>query len=490
MGAFPSTTRFAKTTPELRAAELEVLEAQADSQRAEAEVKRAEVARLNRSATVGDLRTLLPLVLGVSLAAGLALDFYRHESPSYIRRRMLATLRSYHVPPAPATSSLVASRMLPVPREPLKLGPLPTMVLGPTGCGKSTLLAILARESASLKNGARSPTPTVFVRMRLPSAVAAARDIDTHRTASLAETHQLIDSQAVAVFRQIGYPVRRATVIAVPEALKMKIITDFGFQVEFESPTSGRLCKALDCLFEVLEQLHNERLLLGEVPHEEAAPVLLLDEVQDLIKSPRLANLGGKAVFNKLAQLLVMYCVDRRVVRAAVAGSSALLSVEFERTVASGSRWLYYELPDPDERAVLDALHAHGYSMSVARDLVRLCGTRLRLLEAAVRLGVTAESAHEAKAASLAWATRQYRELFGELAPAEKGVLARVLDQIDRAEAGDASKVDPPTIFCEASKDLVARASKVMFLRLDGSLTFQSALHRETWARVRAQFTA
>lgn len=239
MGAFPSTTRFAKTTPELRAAELEVLEAQADSQRAEAEVKRAEVARLNRSATVGDLRTLLPLVLGVSLAAGLALDFYRHESPSYIRRRMLATLRSYRMPPAPATSSLVASRMLPVPREPLKLGPLPTMVLGPTGCGKSTLLASLARESASLKNGARSPTPTVFVRMRLPSAVAAARDIDTHRTASLAETHQLIDSQAVAVFRQIGYPVRRAMVIAVPEALKMKMITDFGFQVEFESPKSA-----------------------------------------------------------------------------------------------------------------------------------------------------------------------------------------------------------------------------------------------------------
>jgi hypothetical protein len=56
-----------------------------------------------------------------ALAAGLALDFYLHESPTHIRRRMLRTLRSCRPPaalppaPAPMNSARVRSRQLPRP---------------------------------------------------------------------------------------------------------------------------------------------------------------------------------------------------------------------------------------------------------------------------------------------------------------------------------------------------------------------------------------
>jgi hypothetical protein len=248
----------------------------------------------------------------------------------------------------------------------------------------------------------------------------------------------------------------------------------------------------LRCLFEVSEELCHERRQRKDVSPDDAAPVLLLDGVQDLIKASRLASVGGRAVFDTLAQLLVMYCVDRRVVRAAVAGSSALLSVEFDRTVACGSRWPYYELRDPEVSAVLNALHARGYTASDASDLVALCGTRLRLLEPALLHGAAAVSAREVIASSMTMATRHYRDLFRQLGGADKGVLSRVLDQAERAEAsGQATPAaGPPLLSHEVTEALVERASKVLYLRMDGSLTFQSALHRAAWSRVRSEYVA
>ena len=99
------------------------------------------------------------------------------------------------------------------------------------------------------------------------------------------------------------------------------------------------------------------------------------------------------AQLDALARLLVTYGVDDHAVRAAVAGSSALLSVYFERTVASGGRWRYYELPDPEPEAVLRELRAHGYTAAEAEDMVALCGTRLRLLEEPLTCGASAVGA-------------------------------------------------------------------------------------------------
>jgi hypothetical protein len=231
MAPWPWTTRPIERTPEvLAAAESKLLEAQADAQRAEAEAKRAEAvatrklgdaeAQAKRAETV---RSITPLVLGMSLAAFLAVDFYRHESPNYIRRRMLATLRASHAPMTPVTSPPLANQPLPVSQNRLVLGFLPTMLLGPTGCGKSTLLSSLACEAAAVKAGAHTATPMVFVRMRLPSTQAPSPEgAVSDNSTSMADARQQIDSLAYQVFRQLGFPTRRAIVIGVPEALKMK----------------------------------------------------------------------------------------------------------------------------------------------------------------------------------------------------------------------------------------------------------------------------
>ena len=451
---------------------------------AEAEAKRAEV-----------VRRLTPLVVGFSAAALLAVDFYRHESSGYIRRRMLAQLRSCRIPETAANATLLSSQALPVAQAPLVLGLLPTMLLGPTGCGKSTLLAKLARDSAA--GSVSKPTPTVFVRLRLPASQAQLPQgtASDKSSTSLAEAYKLMDSVAAQVYRPIGFPPRRALVYNVPHTIRnvtLQLATSLDIKLDLSSPSSHRVCDALRLLFDVLEQLCHERVRDG-IARDQAAPVLLLDEVQDLVKTSRLKDVGGRAVFETLAQLLVMYCVDRRVVRAAVAGSSAALSVEFDRTVASGSRWRYYELHDPEEGAMLDALRARGYTADEAAQLVKLCGTRLRLLEPALAQGAALASARDLLTSSASMAERHFDDLFRQLQGDDKSLIFRVLDQAAAAETSEAAeastKVAPPKLSAPGMSDaLLALASKVLYLRLNGSIVFQSQLHRTVWQHVRGQF--
>ena len=468
MGAQPSSAR----SPELLTAEVNLLEAQAEATRkrgdAEAAAKRAEAAAKRAEADATHLRTYVPLALGLSCASLLALDFYLHESRGHIRRRVVATLRSSttrpSLPPQPP--------LLPVPQPRLALGFLPTMLLGPTGCGKSTLLAQLYRESAA-------STPTTFLRMRMPSSKAALQP------SSAEEPHRLLDSLAREAFAQLGFPTRRAVIYTVSERVRSN-------KFQLSSPAGIRLCDALECLFQAMEELYYERVASGLTP-DQAAPVLLLDEVQDLIKSSRLADVGGREVFDRVAQLLVAYCVDRRVVRAAVAGSSALLSVEFDRTVASGSRWRHYELRDPEEGAVLAALAAHGYSESDAHKLVSMCGTRLRLLEPALKFGSEVVDVHTLVSSHFEMATRHFADLFSDVTPVEKAVLCRVLDAAEHAAAeAEMGRGVPleirPELGGDVSTALALAASKVLYLHLGGSLSFQSDLHRAVWQAVRAKY--
>ena len=455
MGGLASTTRHPS---DLLAAEVKLVEAQAEAKHAEAEAKHAEAEAKHAEAEATRLHTFLPLALGFSCTALLAADFYLHESHSHIRRVLLGKLRASTRPPSPAP------RLLPVAQPRLELGFLPTMLLGPTGCGKSTLLASLAREAAA-------STPTIFVRLRLPSSKTAVQPSSAEEPA-----HRLLDTLARQVFLQLGYPTRRALVYTVPQLFRTP-------NLQFSSPSGIRLCDALQSLFEAMEELYFERVERGISP-EEGAPVLLLDEVQDLIKSSRLADVGGREVFDKLAQLLVAYCVDRQVVRAAVAGSSALLSVEFDNTVASGSRWNYYELHDPEEGAVRAALVARGSSADDAQSLIALCGTRLRLLAQALKPGSSVMGARLLASNHLKMASRNVLDLFNAVSPAERDVLCRVLDAAEDVEMESGSG-QPPRIGGEVTAALVLAASKVLFLRLSGELTFQSALHRAAWHAVR-----
>lgn len=129
--------------------------AAADEAKAQAEAFRSKVAWCSG---------VVLAVAGVGLAAGLAVDFYRHESPAHIKRKMRKMLLSFKPPTLgmelPKTLIKVAqppliSQLTAKPSEhpaaarvagpagslspaaPLTPSPVPAAVLvGPSGCGK------------------------------------------------------------------------------------------------------------------------------------------------------------------------------------------------------------------------------------------------------------------------------------------------------------------------------------------------------------------
>lgn len=374
----------------------------------------ADVAETTGRTFLQRLRFVLPLALG----GALAWDWYTHESPEYIKRQMASHLRKCRVPEA-ARGLPVSTLVLPVSQYPLTLGFLPTMVLAPSGAGKSTLLAKAAREAAMPADAARAPAPAVLVRIRhTPTSAGAAVEMSSDLSA-----YAQLDATAQLVYSQIGFPVRRALLKLVLDGVEITMKGGMSYKLKADTVTS-RLSTALSTLFEVSATLCHERVAAG-LSREEAAPVLLFDEVQDLIRDDRLANAGGLAVFLALSKLLVMYGVDQRVVRTAVTGSSALLSVFFERTVARGGRWSFYELRDPDEGPVLAALCAGGYSPCDAADMVALCGTRLRLLEEPLAVGAAVLGAREFIAAAHTSAVAHFEDVLsaGSVADAAGALL-------------------------------------------------------------------
>lgn len=377
--------------------------AQAD---AEAMRTRADAEKSRADARVALLRHTFwsKVVLGGALGGALALDWYLHESTSYLKKRVTAQLRNCATPD---TARLAPdTQLLPTTQRPFVLGFLPTMLVGPAGCGKSTLLAVTAREASSKQKIA------VFVCMRIrqPSSQA-----NPNALQGVEEACAQLDATAAQLFAQIGFPARRAVLRHLLD--RVESVTSGGSSVEFKAQcVRDRLLTALRTLFAASAELCVERVEAG-MPRDVAAPVLLFDEVHDLIRDDRLARAGGRFLFDELAVLLVAYGVDRRAVRAAVAGSSALLSVEFDKAVAAGARWAYYELQDPDAGAVRDVLCAQGYSRADAEAMIQLCGTRMRLLEGPLTLGAKALGAEEFMQSSRAMAHRQFADLLRTSAP-------------------------------------------------------------------------
>lgn len=277
-----------------------------------------------------------------------------------MRRACRPSLRAGRLPAfVPAKSPV----LLPVPNETLVPHILPQLLLGPTGCGKSSLLSTLARQAVT----ARVPTPTVFLRLRAHGSKSSG---------SSSEAKVNMDAAASQLYAQIGFPRRRAHVSSM---LARGLTFQGNFNQVAIADSSVRLVSALETLFSVCEELRNERVASG-IAELDAAPLLLFDEMQDLLKDVRLKAAGGELVFNTLARLIVFYSVDLKAVRVIAAGSSAELMFAFENTVAKGSRWRPFLLADPFPDAVTRALEQRSYSSNDARDILALCGTRLRLL--------------------------------------------------------------------------------------------------------------
>ena len=155
------------------------------------------------------------------------------------------------------------------------------------------------------------------------------------------------------IFSQIGFPLRRSFLAAAFS--RGFTLQGQHNQAELASSLTPRVVMALNLFFSACEELYRERVAQG-IPKRDAAPVLLFDEVQDLIKDDRLKSVGGADIFNMLAALIVSHSVDGQSVTTAFAGSSAELAFAFSRTTARGNRWSFYDLKDPQPASMIGAL--------------------------------------------------------------------------------------------------------------------------------------
>lgn len=323
--------------------------AEADAVRLRASADAAAVAErvrieAQRARTEGML-TAAPFLFFGACAGVLAADYALHDARGVQLYRIMRKLRKGALP---VTAELRPARPLPVPgpRLRMELSTPPTMVLGASGSGKSTELALTARELVAPPPGSDAPPcSVVYVRMREPKSQKATGGEGISDDESTNEATARLAQIAQQVYSQIGFP-RRQSVISM---LLPRFSSYGGVKAELRDATyqRDRLSFALQLLFDAAEQLWLERMAAG-VAHEHAPIVLLFDEVLDLVKRKRLAEVGGRYVFEQLGTLLVAYGVDRGAVRSAVAGSSAVLAIEFAKSgLATGARWGYHEMGTP-----------------------------------------------------------------------------------------------------------------------------------------------
>jgi hypothetical protein len=247
------------------------------------------------------------------------------------------------------------------------------------------------------------------------------------------------------------------------------------------------------------------------------------------------ASAGGRAVLRELAALSFAHRRDVRVVFAGDAALAAALTRAAEAAAAAedrrgtnvfafvsadGSwppRWHPVEVADPAAGAVAAALRARGYAADDAARMAALCGGRLRLLEAPLARGAASLSADDFLAAVRTTARTGFHTACAfhspseALSPADAARLARALDAVERhearAEAGVRGgavaappKLDMLPAACLASgpagagaaaaTTVAARVEQVLYARADGSLAFQTRLHRQLWASERERLIA
>jgi hypothetical protein len=426
---------------------------------AKAKESEAKAARIKASLALVGLGTLF-----------LGMDYILHEVSAVIEFRVLRKLRD-------ATSLLSVEPGVPKLLDvggPLDVDTMPTMILGPTGSGKSTLMRRTAREIACPSTRGLPSCPVMYIHMRQ----AKQREGEEDTISGDATTRLKVIAELV--YKQIGFPRRRALVYTMLGSLTSISFGSAELKMEKTKAVADRFSYALRVLFEMAARVYDERRRRSDIPAEHAPPVLLFDEVQDLVKTKRMADAGGRDVFEQLAVLLVQYGIDSPQLRTAVAGSSAMLAVEFDKTVASGDRWNFHEMTDPAPSAVINCLVEKGYTEAEAQSMVDLVGPRLRLLHTPLTKGAVVESCSKFLLRHRSRATKDLDDLL-----AHRGI-RDILDRIVAHENGEgkALKLKPMS-------DVLREVefSKVLYVNLDTTLTFQSQLIRNVWKSLKDEYT-
>jgi hypothetical protein len=347
------------------------------------------------------------------------------------------------------------STALPVPGEPFELEcDKVNMLLAPTGTGKSTFLRKLAHDEKTKK-------PVCLINFRLTQddsknekdVVEPSIAVDPTRMTKIAE----------GVFSQIGYPNRHSLIIT----LLQKGFTAQNINIPSVLPENIRLVNAFQLLFKVTEELYNESSLPDGLT-KPIKPLLLFDEMHDLIKDKRLAAVGGRELFKALLERIVLNCVDKRNVNVVMAGSSNDLNNAFAKHFGTETRNEVYILQDPLLDTVEKALIAKHYTAEDVRKITNVCGTRLRILSKVLNHEGNSLNIDDFLSKRISNAEAAIDRLLAEVSsPDDAYVIVQALDNIYDGKVVKIYRIPDSVLRCKSF-------SSVFYINDDNTLAFQN----------------
>ena len=407
------------------------------------------------------------LALVMSVAVWLGYDYVTHSFSPYIRWRMKRKLRegprdeALPKPPAHTFSA----------RCPTFGSGLPVLVLGHTGSGKSTLLGQLARD---------------FKSRGIPVAHFRFRALDSDNSSSV--DAQTFSSAAVSFFDAIGYPKRPSLLSRLSFRQRAASHAGVNIDVEVEDAweTVAHFQRAVSDLFSVCIELYGER---SHLDLEDRAPIIIADELQDLVRNNRVKQIGGETIFRQLAAEFTSYCTDAKSVRFCAAASSFALQDELNDTRASGFRVMIFTTSDPPAADVVKRLCAIGIKPTEAELITATCGTRLRALSPFLdpKNGASLDVAKTLKT-MVGTARINIDKLFGLLDGDKESrrVLAGVMDDLCAGKEGVSVKRLPKQLR-KVPYDWPSAAS-VLYLGSGKTLEIQSQVYCVAWKEMRREF--
>ena len=217
----------------------------------------------------------------------------------------------------------------------------------------------------------------------------------------------------------------------------------------------------------------------------------MFDSIEDLVRSDRLREHGGKQMFEHLARLFILHTNDHHNVHIVAAGSSAFLKEAYAHTVADPGkfRWSVHEMPKPSADAVKESLLAAGYENETAAEIISVCGTRLRLLSRFLSVGASERiNVRETLREYESEADTCLRKLVAEAS--QHGLDEYNLMCGLRQIADGCSQLEPlrPGSFFPRNMDNAEALSRVLYLNRENCFQFQNrpierAFHRLPLAR-------
>jgi energy-coupling factor transporter ATP-binding protein EcfA2 len=411
------------------------------------------------------------VLVGAVVLGGLflAYDHYTHHNKAYLLRRIKAKLVAgpdENLLPKPPSFS-------PLPLPPLSIEDMnaPLLVLGASGSGKSSLLAELAR---TLK---AKGVPVIYFRFR------AARELDPDGSRRDGQPRAPLPDLTVAAqrfYKAVGYPVR-ASIVSRWRVGSFALSAD-GVQLSTaQEHVESRFRDAISDLYSVCGELHEERMADPSIAPSDRKPVVLSDELHDLLHD-RYRNVGGMAVFAHFGNEMTQSDVDSGTSRTILAASGADLLQELRAlSAARGNRVFPYMQPDPSASSVRERLAEVGYDPATVDAIVATCGTRVRLLapflssrraDVSSRLQSLKAAAEEKVSALMARCPEK----------ADRQKLVRLLDKL----------AESPT-----SAELVERfpaavqkpfPNEALLRLVGGRASFQTEAVRQAWIRTRGSY--